>query len=532
MMTTWIDMGLASVAAILGAGILLVLLRFFEFFIQRRGQKAQADVPGPTFLFKDGLLADASSEARAMIAAYQGQMTDYDAVMHILTPHFPNLRSALDSATKDTFRIEGQGSENLAVEVRRLRGVLLLKIKSNTPMSKGAMTDVIERDVRLSELALLREMTQHSPQLIWHENENGRLIWANKGYLAFCDRVQQARSASDLRVWPDTPLFPELHSTALSGDNRVRRLSIVLENGTADQWFDVTSVKRSDGMMHFATDANAVVLADQKRRQFVQTLSKTFADLSIGLAIFNKRRELSMFNPALLDMTKLPIDFLSQRPTLDTVLDRLRETRMLPEPKNYANWRDHFTAMEAAAIDGRYTELWNLPDGQTYRVTGRPHPDGAFAFLFEDISAEVSLTRRFRSDIETGQAVLDTLPDAIAVFSSAGTLVISNAAYCKMWDVDPDDHITPQELQASTKIWQSRCAPTKVWADLNAFVHLLGPRKPWSERMVMLDGRALQCNATPVAGGKTLVKFSFAPPAKPVISKLMRIDPTLMSARP
>jgi hypothetical protein len=44
------------------------------------------------------------------------------------------------------------------------------------------------------------------------------------------------------------------------------------------------------------------------------------------------------------------------------------------------------------------------------RVTGRPHPNGAIAFLFEDISQEVSLTRRFRTDLDLDRGILDDFP--------------------------------------------------------------------------------------------------------------------------
>ncbi len=41
------------------------------------------------------------------------------------------------------------------------------------------------------------------------------------------------------------------------------------------------------------------------------------------------------------------------------------------------------------------------------------------AFLFEAITAEVSLTRHFIAEIETSQSVMNALPDAIVVFSPA-----------------------------------------------------------------------------------------------------------------
>ncbi len=516
--------------AVTGAGILFAGLRLLD----RRGQPPatapHGSVAGPVFLFQDQHLLDATPDAAAMITPRFDHMGDLDAAIHALSPHFPTLRDTLAGGTSGKTRIEGNKPDGLWIEVDKIADRLRLAVLGDKTATNPGASAVIERDVRLSELAMLRDMTQHSPQLIWQEGPTGKLLWANHAYLSLCDNLH-GTDANSQSSWPSASLFPDLHETLVSKGTSVRRMSITLPHQKAEQWFDVTSVKRDDGFMHFAADANAIVRADQERRHFVQSLSKTFADLSIGLAIFDKRRQLSMFNPALLDMTRLPVDFLSMRPTLDAVLDKLRESRMLPEPKNYTSWRDGFTALEAAAKKGRYTEIWNLPEGQTYRVTGRPHPDGAFAFLFEDISAEISLTRRFRSDIETGQAVLDTLPEAIAVFSSAGTMVMSNAAYARIWGAVSDERVEQHELQAAMRIWQSRCTPTQMWADLRQFIHLLGARKPWSDDAILDDGRHLRCHANPISGGMTMVKFSFAPPMKPIIRKLTMPDSALLAAK-
>ena len=138
-----------------------------------------------------------------------------------------------------------------------------------------------------------------------------------------------------------------------------------------------------------------IVRAQQAQKNFVQTLTKTFATLSIGLAIFYRNRQLMLFNPALIDLTTLPADFLRARPNLLTVFDKLRDNQIMPEPKNYATWREKLAILVAAATEGTYTEIWNLPTGATFRTSGRPHPDGALAFLFEDMTAKISMSRQF-----------------------------------------------------------------------------------------------------------------------------------------
>src|SRR5690606_35316347 len=122
---------------------------------------------------------------------------------------------------------------------------------------------------------------------------------------------------------------------------RTRRASLN-QNG-AVSWYDCHSHQVGDQTMMFALPADAAVRAERSLREFVQTLTKTFADLPIGLAIFDRQRHLQLFNPALIDLTNLPTGFLTARPTLFDLLDKLRELRMVPEPKDFRSWRQRMS---------------------------------------------------------------------------------------------------------------------------------------------------------------------------------------------
>jgi PAS domain-containing protein len=163
--------------------------------------------------------------------------------------------------------------------------------------------------------------------------------------------------------------------------------------------------------------------------------------------------------------------------------------------------------LEAAAVDGSYGETWSLPTGQTFRVTGRPHPDGAVIFLFEDISAEISLTRRFRAELEMGQAVIDSLEEAMAIFTASGTLAMTNAAYVALWGHDPDGELRDMSVNDATAVWLSRCAPSPAWGDFRDFARQGPARAEWGADVMMRDGRALACRFVPLAGGATLAAF-------------------------
>lgn len=472
---------------------------------------------GPVFLFRGTILIDATADALQLIAPF-GDLPDHDAVLQALAPEFPLLRAQLDQPAQGPVRLAHRSDAGVWLDLDWPGGHLRARIRGSLP-SPATVPDS-------AELTLLRSITGFAPQLIWRTDNSGDVTWANQAYLDFWDRLHPGRIA----VLAQKILFPAMTPPAIGGAPNTRRIAIPLQQQGAEHWFDVTLVVQDGWHLHFASDANAAVRADLDRRNFVQTLGKTFAELAIGLAIFDKRRELATFNPALLDMTRLSFEFLSSRPTIDTLLDRLRETRILPEPKDYASWRDQFTAVETAAKNGSYCEVWNLPDGQAFRVTGRPHPDGAFAFLFEDITADLSLTRRFRSDIETGQAVLDALPDAVAVFSGAGTLVMYNRAYTLLWGMQVTAGLEHRALGPEMAIWQERCLATGMWVDLAQFIRQQGPRKPVTDDALLSDGRLVRCHAGPIAGGMTMVRFTLGAPGLPALRKLTQRDPAIRAA--
>lgn len=129
------------------------------------------------------------------------------------------------------------------------------------------------------------------------------------------------------------------------------------------------------------------------------------------------------------------------------------------------------------------------------------------AFLFEDITAEVTLTRRFRSELEMSQSILDHIDDAVAVFASNGVLTLSNAAYRAMWNVDPDASFAEVTIYDATRDWQGNTLPSSVWGDLRDFVSAQSGRATWWNTVTMTDGSEVVCTVHPVQDGATLVCF-------------------------
>lgn len=467
-----------------------------------RGGFMQVPPSSTSLLFEDHKLVDGTAQGRQFLCAAPPDGSDWERAMSLLTPGYPTLDAAVadlpENGTVTLTSTDGRAK----VTLQWHDGLTRLTIDDADRTDNRAAIDRHRLSAMEQELETLRGMADNAPFLVWRQRSDGTITWANNAYIELAARADPDSAAPS---WPPPRLFVTPQSTNDAPSSI--RLTTHLPGEVEPRWFECLSTKLGQDRLFTAMAADKIVRAEVSLRDFVQTLTKTFAHLKIGLAIFDKQRRLALFNPALTDLTSLSPEFLARQPTLHAVLDQLREKRMIPEQRDYRSWRQHLSDMEAAAKNGTYEETWTLPTGQTYRITGHPHPDGALAFLMEDVTAEISLTRRFRMELETGQAVLDVLDDAMAVFSSGGTLTVSNAAYARLWGVEPDSTIGNADIVEATRCWGALAEPTPVWGDLRDFISQLDERAEWTAEIQMTDGRALACRVVPLVGGSTLVTF-------------------------
>ncbi|AXI44602.1 hypothetical protein C1J03_00285 [Sulfitobacter sp. SK012] len=449
---------------------------------------AEAGAEGQVLLFEEGALHHATPDAQDRFSLEPGAHEWEDLRDKILkqVPDFP-LRPGVAAFGETRVLIDGGG--DVAISFRG-------------PMTRVAFRDGPSETADLTELINLRAITTSNPQAVWQVCPQGRVTWHNFAYAALY------RHATGTEPDPISPLF----AVDIVGqkDAKEQRASLSIGEDGSLEWYQIHRTQMEGGAVIRATCLDAVVRAEKAQRNFVQTLAKTFAHLSIGLAIFDRKRQLAIFNPALIDLTNLSAEFLSGRPTMMSFFDLLRENRRMPEPKNYKNWRQEIAEVIAAANDGRYQETWSLETGQTYKVSGRPHPDGATAFLIEDISAEVTLARNFRAELDLGQCLLDTLSDGIVVFSQSGVLTFSNAAYGDMWGLNPEQSFANVTIGDSIKAWKEQASPNPMWQDVEDFVMGAADRYPWDMPVQIKGKNPMACQVVPVVSGATMIRFCLA----------------------
>ena len=514
-------MGAQMYNTLLSFGIVLVafltaftaLLALSVVEIRRRKslrQDAKAADGSMVFLFDDEAICDATPAAQQMLLAgrHTGASSDWQQFAQLLQSRFPNLTERMGELA-DLGRLSllsKDGSNRIDAEWRD--GLAKIELVDTESHTTAKAMDRLSFEAMQHELESLRATSERLPMMVWREDEGGAITWANKAYL---DLAEKMSAPDEIAAWPPVKIFHRRPLVDAEDLTQPGRVAVQLPGDETRHWFDLHDAQLGQDRLYTAVPADEIVQAETSRTEFITTLTKTFAHLPIGLAIFNRKRQLTLFNPALTDLIALPVDFLVGKPLLFSFLDRLREKRMMPEPKDYISWRQQMSDLEAAAVNGTYEETWSLPTGQTYRVTGRPHPDGAVAFLFEDISSEISLTRRFRSELEMGQAALDCIDDALAIFSAGGVLSMSNTAYSALWGVDPSVTLADIHLGDAVKTWRQTSPDTHIWQQLKEFVAASGDREAWRGEIPLIDGRQLICTVTPMMRGATMVRFGSSP---------------------
>jgi len=458
-----------------------------------------------TFLFEDEVLTDSTKAAQQVLASTDIEGSDWGRLVSILKARFEGIDNLVSNTIENGFvsLMSNDGTSRLDTEITR--GMLRLELSDIQPSEPLADLD------RYSLMALRDELETHSataakvPYLNWRENPNGEITWANRTYLDIAEIVHSDKS---IAAWPPARLFEDATQSDRDACPASQRLTLTIPGEEEQNWFEIHHAALGKDTLFTAIPIDKVVKAENTLSEFIVTLTGTFAHLPIGLAIFDQNRKLTLFNPALTDLTMLPAEFLCGQPTLFSFLDRLRDKRMIPEPKDYKTWRQEMSELEEKAVNGTYLETWFLPTGQTYRVTGRPHPGGAVAFLLEDISSEISLSHRFRAELEMGRSALDCLDDAVAVFTAGGVLSMVNTAYARLWGSDPSTSLNEINVSDATHAWNQQCNPTPVWRQLRGFISEQGERKKWAAPVTLKNGRVLTCRFIPMIEGATMVSFA------------------------
>lgn len=287
---------------------------------------------------------------------------------------------------------------------------------------------------------------------------------------------------------------------------------------------------RDDGALLIQTVDAAHTGGETVLTSFIDTVTDTFAHLRIGLAIFDRERRLTLANPAVAQVFGMEQDFLTGRPTLRQTLDRLREARRLPEQLDYPAWRATLFTLFDDIARARYDEQWELPDGRSIHVVGRPHPMGGIAFVFEDVTEAIAAQRRQLTAVEVRRAMLDALGDGVVAFGPDGKMRMANPAMLRIWRLGENAEQAPRHVADFAEACAALNPDPPIWDMVRDAVTGGGAGAPRTHRVRLGDDRFLAARIAQMPDGSTLAAFSDVTDSQHVADALSARAATLEAA--
>jgi signal transduction histidine kinase len=344
------------------------------------------------------------------------------------------------------------------------------------------------------------------PISIWlRRQEDLALTFVNKAFLTAAG-VPSYETALQMNVAFDRS-ERDLASTAKNDNAPVEAKRFAVFAGRRHALHFMLAPLPNGSVLGSAVDVTASSEAEVKLQQHLDAHAQTLDRLATAIAIFGPDRKLTSYNQAYVRLWGLPEAWLDSHPSEGEILDRLRELRRLPEQPDFRAWKqERLKAFER--VDQHPEELWHLPGGKTLRVVTQPQAFGGLTFLYEDVTDQLRLESSYNTLIKVQKATLDTLQEGVAVFGLDGRLKLYNAAFARIWRLEPAELSGEPHLNRIAEACATRFGNDRVWDDITSTVNAAPPerRREWGE-VERSDGAIISLSIAPLPDGATLVTF-------------------------
>jgi signal transduction histidine kinase len=344
------------------------------------------------------------------------------------------------------------------------------------------------------EAAGLRAMLDALPVPVWRRGPDFSLADCNRAYASALDTTRElALSEGRHLVTKDNAQPGRCQHLVIGGSRRL---------------LEATEVPCGiSGSIGFALDRTDLETAEAELSRHIDAHAEVLEGIGAAVAIYGPDKRLKFFNSAFASVWGLPEDWLAAEPSFEEILERLRESRRIPEVADFRAFKSERLRMFTSLIEPQ-KELMHLPDGRTLLLSLSPHPFGGLTFVYEDVTDRLALQRSCNTLTRVRRATLDHLFEGIAVYGSDGRLKLHNPAYLMLWGLSEDD--VAGEPHISDIVEKTRAlldnggdwAATKqaIIAKVTAHALASGP-------LYRKEGSMLQEGAVPLPDGNVLLTY-------------------------
>ncbi len=353
---------------------------------------------------------------------------------------------------------------------------------------------------------LLRRMFDSIPAPVWRRDSALRIVECNEAYAAALDATREAVLAESRELAPESSRewAIALAAEAAEGAVRSERRHVVI--GGSRRMLEVTeAADRTGGTVGIAIDHTDQETAESELARHINAHGQVLESIHAAVAIYGADKRLSFFNSAFAGLWGIEEEWLAGEPSLDELLERLRERRRIPEYADFRAFKRQQLQMFTSLIEPQQ-ELMHLPDGRTLSVSMSPHPLGGLIFVYEDVTDRLALERSYNTLIEVQRETLDNLFEGIAVFGSDGRLKLHNPAYRKIWALSEADLIGEPHISSIVDKTRRFYEDGGDWpARRDQLIGQITGQAAWNGPLDRRDGSVLQLATVPLPDGNVLV---------------------------
>jgi signal transduction histidine kinase len=262
------------------------------------------------------------------------------------------------------------------------------------------------------------------------------------------------------------------------------------------------------GTIGFATDQTALEETHSELARHIAAHDDVLQSLGTGIVIFGPDKRVKFFNSAYRDQFELDAQFLRSEPTIDEVLDALRERRQIAEQADFRNYKQEF-ARHIMSIIGPFEELMHTPTDRTFRMVATPHPMGGVILTYEDVTDKLALEASYNTLIQVQRETIDHLYEGIAVYGGDGRLKLHNSAFARLWSLTDEELAGQPHVSKVVDLVSKFFAGRKDWPLLRErIITEVANRELRNLRIERSDKRVIDVAAIPLPDGGRLYKYT------------------------
>jgi len=281
----------------------------------------------------------------------------------------------------------------------------------------------------------------------WLRNEEQNLIWINDAYIKAIGesedvilKEQKEITGTSRKNKPNKGLTgKDLAKKAFdSGTEQTSESHIVIKGKRLLMRFSELPIALTDMTLGMSQDISKLDLISEELKRYQSSNRELLEQLQSAIGIFDSNQQLEFYNSSFSQLWGLEDGWLNKKPKLGDLMEKLRETRRLPEQADFRRFKQSWVNMFTGLINPHEDMLY-LPDGSALRLLVVPHSMGGLMMTFEDVTSRLELESSYNTLIAVQKETLDNLGEGVAVYGGDGRLKLWNPAFGRLWGFNPED---------------------------------------------------------------------------------------------